>query len=268
MSKSKVHEIFCDSLNKLSSIIRNLDKQLGTISQHSIDAAIEHKVQSISHSENLINTEHSNSLSKKEKKESAPKKESASKKESAPKKEEKTSKTQTTAQNIDPSITLFNECDLRVGKVVELKNKEGSDEIYELKIDLGEKDLRNIGTGLRKYVPAEEINGKFVVVFANLKPKKLGNFVSEGMVLCSYTEDDSKFELPRPNENSKPGDSIFIDGSSAKQTFLAPLNDKKFKKAISLFKTDSNCIANFDGKKLQTENGNICVKSLANCTIS
>jgi aminoacyl tRNA synthase complex-interacting multifunctional protein 1 len=268
MSKNKVHEIFCDSLKKLTSMIANLDKQLGTVSQPSIDAAIEHKVQSTSQSENLINTEHSHTFSKKEKKESAPKKEPAPKKESAPKKEEKSSKTQPAAQNVDPSVTLFNECDLRVGKVVELKNKEGSDEIYELKIDLGEKELRNIGTGLRKYVPAEEIKGKFVIVFANLKPKKLGNFVSEGMVLCSYTEDDSKFELPRPSENSKPGDSIFIDGSAPKETLLAPLNDKKFKKAIALFKTDSNCVATFDGKILQTVSGNIKVKSLANCTIS
>jgi methionine--tRNA ligase beta chain len=261
-------------------MIVNLDKQLGVVSEASIDAATEHNVKSTNQASAIINTEHVHDFnSKQETKKDDPKKDN--KKENKNEKDETKKEINSTsnahpvtkkekAQPVkeDPTIALFNECDLRVGKVVELKNKESSDEIYELKIDLGEKELRNIGTGLRKYVPAEEIFGRFVIVFANLKPKKLGNFVSEGMVLCSYTEDDSKFELPRPSDNSKPGDSVFIDGSNPKETLLAPLNDKKFKKAIDLFKTDSNCVAGFDGRKMQTSSGVISVKSLANCTIS
>ena len=67
-------------------------------------------------------------------------------------------------------------------------------------MDLGEKNVRSIGSGLRKYIAPEEIKGKNVLVFANLKPKKLGAFISEGMILCSYDE-NGKFELPRPSES-------------------------------------------------------------------
>ena len=68
--------------------------------------------------------------------------------------------------------------------------------------------------------------------------------------------------------DSKPGDSVYIDNSFPKESFLAPLSDNRFKKAIALFKTDDNCIATFNGVKMQTSLGNVMVKSLTNARIS
>jgi methionine--tRNA ligase beta chain len=178
MMKSKAQEIFKESLKKLNQMIFNLDRNLGLVS----NIGTLHEESQI----NIVTCSNINTQPIPQDNLNLPKKKLINQKEK-PKE--------------DTLLTLFNECDIRVGRVTELKNKENSEDIYLLKVDLGEKNLRNIGTGLRKYLPPEEIEGKQVLVFSNLKPKKLGDFVSEGMVLCCYDESETKFELPRPNES-------------------------------------------------------------------
>ena len=52
--------------------------------------------------------------------------------------------------------------------------------MYIEKIDLGEGKLREIGSGLRQFIPIEEMTreGTLCVVFANLKPRKLAHIMS------------------------------------------------------------------------------------------
>jgi tRNA-binding EMAP/Myf-like protein len=49
------------------------------------------------------------------------------------------------------------------------------------------KELREIASGLQEYIPIEQMKGK-VIVFANLKPRSLGGFNSNGMVICSSNQ--------------------------------------------------------------------------------
>ena len=58
-----------------------------------------------------------------------------------------------------------------------------SEKLYCEKIDVcGE--IREIASGLQQLVPIEEMSGK-VVVMANLKPRPLGGFMSNGMLVCA-----------------------------------------------------------------------------------
>lgn len=71
----------------------------------------------------------------------------------------------------------FKEIDLRVGKIVEIEEMKDSENIYCCKIDIGEKNLREIGSGIRKHIKKEELFNSQVIVFANLKPRKLGGYL-------------------------------------------------------------------------------------------
>jgi methionine--tRNA ligase beta chain len=95
---------------------------------------------------------------------------------------------------------LFKDCELRVGKVVDIQDMEDSEDIYYLKVDFGDT-IRDVGTGLRKHLPHSEFKGRNVIVFCNLKPKKLGLFVSNGMILCAYNVNRTNYELLRPSES-------------------------------------------------------------------
>ena len=109
------------------------------------------------------------------------------KKEEAPAKKEKKEKKQKNApakkeepSNLTPELEWFNTCDLRVGKIVECEECPGSDKLFIEKIDLGEGEIREIGSGVRPVVSKEEMlkSDAFVCVFANLKPRKLAHIMS------------------------------------------------------------------------------------------
>lgn len=109
----------------------------------------------------------------------------------------------------------FNNCDLRVGKIVECEICPNSDKLYIEQVDLGEGSLREIGSGLREFVPLEEMTreGTLVVVFANLKPRKLAHIQSQGMVLCASNADHTICEVMRPPAGAKVGERLFIEGN-------------------------------------------------------
>lgn len=50
------------------------------------------------------------------------------------------------------------------------------------------------------------------IVLCNLKPKKLADYMSHGMILCAETPDRNTAELLQPPEGSQPGDLISFEG--------------------------------------------------------
>ena len=90
---------------------------------------------------------------------------------------------------------------------------EGSDKLYIEKVDLGEGKLRDIGSGVRAFCTLEEmLNGQFVVVFANLKPRpmKVAGIDSHGMVLFAANDDRTAMEPVRPPAGSKLGERLAL----------------------------------------------------------
>jgi len=51
-----------------------------------------------------------------------------------------------------------------------------------------------------------------VIVLCNLRPKKLADYMSHGMVLCAKTQDESAIELLVPPEGSLVGDLVKFEG--------------------------------------------------------
>ena len=60
---------------------------------------------------------------------------------------------------------------------------------------MGEKvetEPRQILSGLQQHVSIDEMLNKQVIVFANLKPRKLAGLPSNGMVLCAHKEEQDE----------------------------------------------------------------------------
>ena len=83
------------------------------------------------------------------------------------------------------SIDDFAHVELRVGKVVEAKNKEGSERLIRLVVDIGEEKSRIIFTGVRPfgYQPSD-FAGKQFLFITNLAPRKMLDEESQGMILA------------------------------------------------------------------------------------
>ena len=78
----------------------------------------------------------------------------------------------------------FAKLDLRVGKVIECTEKEGSEKLLRLKVDFGE-ETRIILSGIKQwYEPEELLNKQFIFVY-NLAPRKIMDEESQGMILAA-----------------------------------------------------------------------------------
>jgi tRNA-binding protein len=87
------------------------------------------------------------------------------------------------------SFEEFSRIDLRVVYVKEAERVKGSKKLLKLKVDLGELGERQIIAGLGAWYNPEDLRGKYIVVVANLKPKRIFGLVSQGMLLAADSED-------------------------------------------------------------------------------
>ena len=93
----------------------------------------------------------------------------------------------------------FIKVDLRVGKVVEANSPSWSEKLIEFKVDFGEDIGQKIVlSGVKKwYKPGEFVGNNYVFV-VNLMERKMGESVSQGMMLMACEEEIPKvFSLPK-----------------------------------------------------------------------
>nr|1MKH_A Chain A, C-terminal domain of Methionyl-tRNA synthetase [Pyrococcus abyssi] len=99
----------------------------------------------------------------------------------------------------------FAKLDLRVGKIIEVKDHPNADKLYVVKVDLGD-EVRTLVAGLKKYYKPEELLNRYVVVVANLEPKKLRGIGSQGMLLAA--DDGERVALLMPDKEVKLGAKV------------------------------------------------------------
>jgi methionyl-tRNA synthetase len=102
------------------------------------------------------------------------------------------------------SIEDFAKLDLRVARVAEASTVEGSDKLLRLTLDLG-GEQRTVFSGIRAGYQPEQLVGRQVIVVANLAPRKMRFGVSQGMVLCASSQQDSGVFLIEAAAGALPG---------------------------------------------------------------
>lgn len=84
------------------------------------------------------------------------------------------------------TIDTFAAVDLRVGNVVSASIPEWSQKLLELHVDFGEEiGERTILTGVKQWYSPEELVGNSYIFVVNLAERKMGEGVSQGMILMA-----------------------------------------------------------------------------------
>ena len=102
--------------------------------------------------------------------------------------------------NVEPiaeSITIddFAKLDMRVAKVLKCEAVPESNKLLRFELDLGDH-TRQVFSGIKAaYSKPEELKGRFVIMVANLAPRKMKFGVSEGMILSAGTGGSDLFLL-------------------------------------------------------------------------
>ncbi len=100
----------------------------------------------------------------------------------------------------------FQKIELVVGEILEAEKIEGSEKLILLKVNIGD-EVRQIVAGIGNFYQPEDLVGKEIVVVANLEPKKLMGYESQGMLLAAVKE-DGEVVLVVPEKKTGAGTKI------------------------------------------------------------
>lgn len=97
---------------------------------------------------------------------------------------------------------------LKVAKIIDVKDHPDADKLYVLQVDLG-MEKRQLVAGLKGYYSKEELKNKKIIMITNLKYSKLRGIESQGMLLAG---DDGKDVGVLTIKNAEPGTPAVIEG--------------------------------------------------------
>ncbi len=126
----------------------------------------------------------------------------------SPERERGVTESTVAAEPFKPECTIedFGKIDLRIAKVIKAEPVEGADKLLRLDLDVGGPEKTVLAAIATAYKP-EELTGKIVIYFANLKPRKMRFGLSEGMILAAGTGGKDIYMLSA-DTGAKPGQKV------------------------------------------------------------
>ena len=101
----------------------------------------------------------------------------------------------------------FGEMDIRVGKVQEVEEHPNADKLYKIQVEVDKGVNLQTCAGLKNHYSPEELEGRKVVVLANLEPAELRGEKSECMMLAAE-DDEGNVSLLESGKEMEIGSKI------------------------------------------------------------
>lgn len=167
-------------------------------------------------------------------------------------KKEKKEKPPAQKKEVDSSVSVLN---IRVGEIKKVWKHPGADTLYVEEIDIGEGSVRQVVSGLAKFLTEEEMLGRRVLVLANVKAGKVRDVVSSGLVLCASNEDHSQCQPVSPPPSASIGERIKFEGHNGEPEEVLNPKKKQLEKILPDLRTDENGVAKFQQVPFMTSGG-------------
>ncbi len=145
----------------------------------------------------------------------------------------------------------FSKLDLRVAKIIDVKDHPQADKLYLMQLDLGPLGKRIIVAGIKPCYSKEELNGKSIIIVTNLKSATIRGIQSKGMLLAAE-DDQGDVSLLDPKD-ATPGTEIFVEGIPREPVSVLEFDD--FKQAIMTIGDKQEVV--YNGKPLKSKNNTV-----------
>lgn len=107
------------------------------------------------------------------------------------------------------NIEDFKKVEAIIGEIKSVEVVEGADKLLKLEVDLGEEESRQILSGIREYFEdPQELVGKKCPFVANLEPRTIRGFESNGMIMATSDKEGNGFSLLEAGEDITPGSKV------------------------------------------------------------
>ena len=112
------------------------------------------------------------------------------------------------AGGFKPECTIedFAKLDIRIAKVLKAEYVEGADKLLRLGVDVGGVE-KVVMAGIAQAYKPQDLVGRLIVYFANLKPRKMRFGLSEGMILACGPGGKEVFLLS-PDAGAQAGQEV------------------------------------------------------------
>ncbi|KAI3470967.1 hypothetical protein Pfo_027630 [Paulownia fortunei] len=155
---------------------------------------------------------------------------------------------------------------IQIGHIRKAWKHPSADSLLVEKIDIGEAKCRQVVSGLAKYCTPEELTNRRVVLITNVKPGKLRDVMSEGLVLCASNQNHTVVEPLIAPEGAKLGECVTFSGHDGKPEDVLNPKKKQLDKITPHLFTDDKGVATFKGIPFMTSSGP-CTSSISNASI-
>ncbi|KAL3622041.1 hypothetical protein CASFOL_034237 [Castilleja foliolosa] len=155
---------------------------------------------------------------------------------------------------------------IQIGYIRKAWKHPSADSLLVEEIDVGEAKCRQVVSGLAKYCTPEELTNRRVVLITNVKPGKLRDVMSQGLVLCASNSDHTSVEPLFVPEGAKAGECITFSGHDGKPEEVLNPKKKQLDKITPHLFTDDKGVATFKGVPFMTSSGP-CTSSIPNASI-
>ncbi|EAJ4018994.1 methionine--tRNA ligase [Campylobacter jejuni] len=107
-----------------------------------------------------------------------------------------------------PKIKIddFAKIEIKVAKVLDCQNIEGSEKLLKFQLELDDKEIRQVLSGIAKHYKTSDLIGKQVCIISNLKKAKIFGHESDGMILSAKSGD--KLVLITPEQLVQNGSLV------------------------------------------------------------
>ncbi|KAK1265394.1 putative methionine--tRNA ligase [Acorus gramineus] len=177
--------------------------------------------------------------------------------------EKKKTEKETAGKDTEVSVTALN---LQIGQIEKAWKHPSADSLLVEEINLGNGNVRQVVSGLAKYCSPDELTNRLVVLITNVKPGKLRDVMSAGLVLCASSEDHTTVEPLCPPEGAIIGECISFAGYEGKPEDVLNPKKKQLEKITPYLYTDDKGVATYKGIPFMTSAGP-CTSSIPNAGI-
>ncbi|GAA0148765.1 translational protein [Lithospermum erythrorhizon] len=163
----------------------------------------------------------------------------------------------------DLSVSLLK---IQIGVIRKAWKHPSADSLLVEEIDVGEATPRQVVSGLANYCTPEQLTDRRVVLVTNVKPGKLRDVMSQGLVLCASDKEKKQVEpLIAPNE-ARVGECVVFTGHEGKPEEVLNPKKKQLEKISEHLSTDDQGVATYRGIPFMTSAGP-CTSSIPNGSI-
>lgn len=87
------------------------------------------------------------------------------------------------------TIEDLSKIEIKIGRILEVEEVEGSEKLLKLKVDFGEENPRQVLSGIKKFFEKDFLINRQFAFITNLEPRKMMGMDSEAMILATGDEE-------------------------------------------------------------------------------